>query len=119
MNKLLALLATTAMLTPAAHADSLSEPRTTLVHYDDINTNTTRGAAVLYSRLKAAAEQVCSDQGPRSLARVARHDQCLRHAISEAVAKINSPVVTEYATTRGITPADAPAAAVVLARNPR
>ncbi len=101
----------------AAWADTNLEPRSVTVHYEDLNTNSTHGAAKLYQRIRIAAETVCSDLGSetvcsdlgssRSLALVSRYTSCVQGAIGAAVTHVNSPAVTEYAVARGIHPADA------------
>ena len=91
----------------SAWADTNLEPRSVTVHYEDLNTDSARGAAILYQRIKSAAETVCSDLGSRrSLALLSRYAGCVRGAIGVAVAKVNRPAVTEYAVARGIVPAD-------------
>jgi UrcA family protein len=101
----------------SALADTNLEPRSVIVHFEDLNTNSARGAAILYQRIKSAAETVCDDPGPRrSLALLSRYASCVRGTIGVAVAKVNRPAVTEYAAARGIIPAD-PLIKGKLARN--
>ena len=91
----------------SAWADTNLEPRSVTVHYDDLDTNSARGAAILYQRIKSAAETVCSDVGSwRSLALMSRYAGCVHGAIGVAVTKVNRPAVTEYALARGIVPGD-------------
>lgn len=91
----------------SAWADTNLEPRSVTVHYEDLNTNSARGVAVLYQRIRSAAETVCSDLGSsRSLALLSRYAGCVHGAIGVAVTKVNRPAVTEYAAARGILPAD-------------
>jgi UrcA family protein len=91
----------------SAWPDTNLEPRSVTVHYEDLNTNSAQGAAVLYQRIRSAAETVCDNLGSRrSLALQSRYADCVHGAISVAVAKVNRPAVTEYAAARGITPAD-------------
>ena len=91
----------------SAWADTNLEPRSVTVHYEDLDTNSARGAAILYQRIKSAAETVCGDLGPRhSLALLSRYASCVRGAIGVAVAQVNRPTVTEYAVARGIVPTD-------------
>lgn len=109
--KKLTILAATALGACAAGtsawADSNLEPRSITVHYGDLNTNTRSGAAMLYLRIRIAAETVCGDQGSaRSLVLLSRYAGCVHGAIGAAVAYVNRPEVTEYAAARGIVPAD-------------
>ena len=113
---LIGTLATTG-LTAVARAHPLPEPRSVTVRFEDLNTNNTHSAGILYRRIKTAAEDVCGDLAPgRSLALVARYANCVQGAIGMAVAKVNWPRLTEYAMARGATPADAPIK-VKVARN--
>jgi UrcA family protein len=110
MKHLTNLTAATALIACAlctsAWADSILEQRSVAVHYDDLNTNSTQGAEVLYRRIKAAAEGVCSDLGStRALALLSRYSTCVHGAIGAAVAHVNRPAVTEYAAARGVVPA--------------
>ena len=123
MNRLTTALAATAIafasLACAARADSLLEPRTTVVRFDDLDINTIRGAAALYGRLEYAAATVCRGLAPgRSLALVTRYKECVRAAIVGAVMQIDRPTVTDLAIARGVAPADA-AVKIKLARNQR
>jgi UrcA family protein len=102
---------------PSAWADSNLEPHSITVHYEDLNANSPRGAAMLYTRIKIAAETVCGDLGSsRSLVLLSRYAVCVHGAIGAAVAFVNSPTVTEYAAARGIVPAESQAKGR-LARN--
>jgi UrcA family protein len=90
-------------------ADTLQEPRSVTVHFEDLNINSPRGAAVLYQRIRSAAEDVCGNpSSQRSLALASRYATCVRGAIAGAVARVNRPTLTEYAAARGIVPAQAP-----------
>ena len=90
-------------------ADSILEPRSVTVHFEDLDINNTPGAAALYQRIRAAAAFVCNDLGTsRSLAYLGRYKTCVHGAVSGAVARINRPAVTEYAAARGTVPADMP-----------
>ena len=96
-------------LSTMARADSSLEPRSVLVHFEDLDPNSTRGAELLYNRIKVAAETVCGDLTPlRSLALSARYASCVRSALGDAITKINRPLVTEYAVARGVVPSEAP-----------
>ena len=91
----------------SAWADSSLEPHSITVHFEDLNTNSPRGAAMLYTRIRIAAETVCGDLGSsRSLVLLSRYADCVQGAIGAAVASVNRPAVTEYAAARGIVPAD-------------
>jgi len=85
-----------------ALADTSIEPRTVTVRIADIDTASAKGAAVLYSRLKIAAESVCRDlESARELSLMQPHADCMQLAIVTAVGKIDRPALTAYAASRG------------------
>lgn len=109
MNNLTSLLAAATLaacgLSTTVRADSILEPRSMTVHFGDLDTNSTYGAAVLYRRIKFAAETVCGDPGSvRAMRLLASYRTCVHAAIADAVAKVNRPTVTEYAVARGVAP---------------
>lgn len=55
------------------------------VHYADLNLNTDAGVAVLYKRIRNAAEAVCGDAGERDAARMAATRACVDRAVAEGV----------------------------------
>jgi UrcA family protein len=78
--------------TPAPAADP-GAPRSETVSYRDLNLSTIEGATALYQRIRHAANSVCDEPG----AGVARYQQwksCYQAAIADAVAKVNSPLLT-------------------------
>jgi UrcA family protein len=99
-----------------ARADTTSVPRSETVQFADIDTTNVHGAAVLYQRIKNAAESVCRDLEPgRSLALMRPYANCVHVALSNAVADINRPAVTAYAAAHGVLPGDT---TIKIARNP-
>jgi UrcA family protein len=79
-------------------ADASAEPptaaRSVRVNFRDLNLSTIHGAITLYERLKDAAQTVCD--GP--VAGVAAYWEwrsCYDAALADAVAKVNSPLLTE------------------------
>ena len=86
-------------------ADTILEPRSVTVHFEDLDINSAPGAATLYNRIRAAAAFVCNDLGSsRSLVYLGRYKTCVHGAVSVAVARINRPAMTEYAVARGVVP---------------
>ena len=117
---LLTVLAVTA--TSAAMADSRVMVKSELVRYDDIRLISTVGAAVLYGRLRSAADRTCG--GPADnlpLAQKQRYKVCVDEALANAVADVNHPVLTKFYETKRNAPAapsttPAPATAVAKAQ---
>jgi UrcA family protein len=73
-----------------APADSASEK----VTYRDLNIGTPSGAATLYQRIRAAARDVCGEEG-RGLDEQRAWRSCYHTAVSEAVAQVNNPLLTQ------------------------
>jgi UrcA family protein len=80
------LLGSTALATEAA-------PRSVTVNYEDVNLTTLAGAMRLYQRISGAAREVCGEPGYGLEAR-RLWQECYRAAIADAVAAVNSPVLT-------------------------
>jgi UrcA family protein len=80
-----------------ATADALVTVKTETVRYDDIRLISAVGAAVLYNRLRGAAERACG--GPVDtvpLAQRVRFKACVDDAVTKAVADVNNPMLTWY-----------------------
>jgi UrcA family protein len=85
-------LAPMVMLYNAARAD---EPvATQRVSFKDLNLNTPEGAAVLYGRIKRAANEVCGHWEIVDLSQIHAVQTCISGAVSRAVAQVNSPMLT-------------------------
>lgn len=108
------LIAIAAIIAPAARASNI-EPTSETVHFADLNVASPEGAAMLFKRIRAAAQEVCRDldAGYFDLALMQRHEACVRNAIGSAVEQVGTPVLRGYAAAQGI---GAPTAS--LARNP-
>jgi len=96
---LTALISSFGAVCSAADADV---PKT-IVRYADLDVSTAQGAAALYSRIRSAAEGVCSSLDRDDLAAMLRWRGCVKQAIAGAVAKIDRPALTAvYATNYGV-----------------
>ena len=83
------------MLASVAPAhESADAPAHLAVSYADLNLDSDAGTAVLYMRLKQAARQVCGDWDTRDLSRGLAATACINKAMSHAVARVNSPMLT-------------------------
>jgi UrcA family protein len=67
-----------------------------VVHFADLDLTRSDGVAVLYRRLKSAAETVCAPQTGRDLRSQTRYKACWQSALAAAVAKVDQPALTEY-----------------------
>jgi UrcA family protein len=82
-----------------ADAASPQDPPAVIVRFADLDLSHSQGAAVLYRRLKSAAETVCGVEGSvlsRDLGSHKRSQECIRSALDAAVAKVNQPALTAY-----------------------
>jgi UrcA family protein len=63
------------------------------VSFRDLDIGSSAGANTLYRRIQGAARQVC---GPKGADLIEQYYwmSCYRHAIDDAVAKVNSPLLT-------------------------
>lgn len=76
-----------------ASAGQPSTARSVSVNYRDLNLSTIGDAITLYERLKGAARTVCD--GPMTgVAAYQEWRSCYDAAIADAVAKVNSPLLT-------------------------
>jgi UrcA family protein len=73
-----------------AHADD--QVRSETVKFADLNLSTPAGVEALYGRIHAAARRVC-DQPPGELAATRA---CMTKAESEAIGKVNAPLLTAF-----------------------
>jgi UrcA family protein len=84
-----------------AHADeAVNGVPARTVHYADLDLNTQAGAAVLYNRIRNAAQQVCGDVGSRDLAQAMAAKGCVNRAILASVRSVNSLRLTSEYNTR-------------------
>jgi UrcA family protein len=84
-----------------AMADTQVNVKTETVRYDDIRLISAVGAAVLYGRLRSAAERACG--GPTEtvpLSQRQRFKTCVNDAVSKAVADVNNPMLTWYVESK-------------------
>lgn len=87
-------------LTQVACAGPALERPQVVVHFADLDLSRSQGAAVLYHRLRAAAETVCAPLDDRDLGRHIRFKECVQSALSTAVAEVDRAALTEYYRAR-------------------
>jgi UrcA family protein len=84
-----------AMVANGARAgEPVEAPRHMVVSFTDLNLSSTEGAAVLYGRIKHAAQEVCGDRDGSRLSRSHLTLTCVNQAVSRAVAQVNNPILT-------------------------
>jgi UrcA family protein len=92
---LLSMLAVSA--SSLAMADTSVQVKSEVVRYDDLRLISNVGAAVLYGRLKGAAERVCG--GPVDNVQHGqqqRYRTCVNDTLKKAVADVNHPILTSF-----------------------
>jgi UrcA family protein len=77
---------------PAA-SDSFA-PLTERVKFGDLDVSRPQGAAVLYGRIRSAAEKVCSPYEAAGFAAKLYLDACINKAVSKAVTTVDAPALS-------------------------
>lgn len=95
---LFSVLAVTA--SSLAMADATVNVSSEQVHYDDARLVSNEAAAVLYSRLRGAAERVCGPVDSTQISKHQRYRTCVDRALARAVADVNHPVLNQYAESK-------------------
>lgn len=91
----LAILAFAGLAGPLSAAEAPDNaPRTLTVHYADLNLSSARGVEQLYSRIAAAARQVCVEPDSKSLKSSIEMRICTNQSIERAVAAVHVPALT-------------------------
>ena len=67
-----------------------------VVRFADLDLSKTAGAAALYARLRHAARAVCEPMESREIGIAAIYRACMDQAVANAVAGVNSPLLTQY-----------------------
>jgi UrcA family protein len=101
-----ALLAGVTLAT-ASPPDTTPSAPSLAIRYADVNLATIAGATTLYHRIQGAARFVCGEAG-RNLSEQHAWKECYQSAVSEAVAKVNSPTLDAVYQSR-----EAPVAAML------
>jgi len=77
-------------------------PESRTVNFADLDITRIENAAVLFTRIRGAAKSVCDGYySSRDLVRKQQYAACYRTAMSNAVAKVDEPVLTDYVARRG------------------
>jgi len=100
MNKLTiaAIVASLSMLAAqlgqAEEANEASETR--VVHFSDLNLANPDGVAVLYTRLRRAAHDLCASLDGAELERARRFRACVDEVLLTTIAQADLPTLAEY-----------------------
>ena len=85
------------MATVPAFADvTVTEQRSVVVHYADLDIATSSGAHELLARITRAAALACdSGEFVTDVSSAAAHEACVNDAIDHAVAEVGAPLLAE------------------------
>jgi UrcA family protein len=86
----------TAALLAAASVPAFANARVSVVHFGDLDLSHRTGAAVLYARIRSAADRVCTPLLATDLEAIAVAKRCKQQAIAQAVADVNKPLLWSY-----------------------
>ncbi|HEY8509414.1 MAG TPA: UrcA family protein [Steroidobacteraceae bacterium] len=107
----LALLASSLAMAEGLLVNVKSE----VVRYDDIRLSSKVGVAVLYGRLRQAAERACAPLYGVDLPAKNRYRKCFDEALGKAVATVAHSGLTEYyEQRRGVTAPNEPVQSVTV-----
>jgi UrcA family protein len=80
----------------AAGGAVTGEPMKHVVSYADLDLNVPQGIATLYTRVQAAAVDVCAPLESVDMSRRANLEPCVADATARAVQSVNVPALTAY-----------------------
>jgi UrcA family protein len=94
-HALIGIVTLTAMwaVNGAVATTQTSEPQRAVVRYTDLDPSRPEDARRLYRRIKRAARAVCDNYPSSDLVRLREYEKCLDHAVTEAMAKVQSEQV--------------------------
>lgn len=87
-----------------AMADTVVTVKSETVRYDDLRLISAVGAAVLYGRLRGAAERACGSLDGKTPQLASRYRACVDDSVAKAVAQVNEPVLTRYYESKRAAP---------------
>jgi UrcA family protein len=90
------LMITALGLISLAHAAPAPDAPQMTVHFADLDLTKVDGAAVLFKRLRAAAETVCGPREDRDPAKATAFKKCVQSALASAVTRVDQAELTAY-----------------------
>jgi UrcA family protein len=100
----LLFLALASVASSFAMADTVVTVKSETVRYDDLRLISAVGAAVLYGRLRGAAERACSSLDGKTPQLSSRYRACVDDTVAKAVAEVNEPVLTKFYESKRAAP---------------
>lgn len=83
-------------LSGIAQAGTVRELPSVVVKYGDLDLTTQAGVKRLHSRLRTAAQQVCSELNSRVLGLREEYDRCVKDAITQSVASVGNQNLSQF-----------------------
>jgi UrcA family protein len=104
MNTFTALAGTAILgllVTNAAHSADWTEPKSVTVEFADLDLSRADGTARLFNRIKLAARKVCGGSYvDRLQEKKKQRAACIEFALSDAVARVDRPELTQYVASQ-------------------
>jgi len=101
MKMIKALLPVAALVLSGVAAAGSSDTHSVVVRFGDLNLHSQAGVASLHKRIRNAAESVCSELNNRVLVLRDVYHQCVTEAVSNGVAQVANPNLSNFHRSKG------------------
>jgi UrcA family protein len=101
MKSIKFLLPLVALAVSGVAAAGVPNPEGVVVHFGDLNLNSQAGVVSLHTRIRNAAESVCSPLDMRVLGLRDQYDDCVKEAVDNGVAAVANPNLTNFHASKG------------------
>jgi UrcA family protein len=101
MKSIKYLLPLVALALASAAGASPRDANGVVVRYGDLDLNSQVGIAGLHKRIRNAAESVCSPLDTRILGLRDAFDECVKEAVSNGVATVANPNLSNFHASKG------------------
>jgi len=102
MKSIKYLLPLVALAASGMAASATREAPGVVVRFGDLNLNSQTGVASLHKRIRNAAESVCGPLETRILGPLRdAYDVCVKEAVSNGVAAVDNPNLTNFHASKG------------------
>jgi UrcA family protein len=103
MKTIKSLVSVAALAISGIAAAGSPDAHSVVVRYGDLNLNSQAGVKSLHKRIRNAAESVCSELNVSVLSLRGTYDQCVDQAVTEGVAEVANPNLTNFHRSKGKT----------------
>jgi UrcA family protein len=104
MKSIKFLLPVVALAISGIAAAGSSDVNSVVVRYGDLNLNSQAGVASLHKRIRNAAESVCRELNNRVLVLRDIYDECVSQAVTNGVAQVANPNLSNFHRSKGKSP---------------